>query len=82
MIAIINHQGEEIMIHSEIMEFAIDLVAEKPLTIDRVNEIRDNIQGDWVNVNVSYGGGSYFSDNMFQYYLHRAFEITYGTLLN
>ena len=75
--------GESFMVYSELIEIAAEMVIKKPLTPLRVCKIRHCVENAWVNLNIEYTkGNGHFSDAMFQYYLHRSFELEYGTLIN
>lgn len=82
MTTIIEFQGEEFAIHSEILILASQLIEKKALTPNRLEHIRYKIEDEWVNINSYYGGGGYFSDAMFQYYITTAFELNFKASIN
>ena len=71
------------MIYYELIELTDKLIKEKPLTPLRVCKIRESVEKAWVELNAEYSrGGGYFSDEMFNYYLHGCFEAEFNASIN
>ena len=83
MIKQLTHKGEKFMMYYELIEITDDMLGKKPLTPLRVCKIRDAVQKKWVELNIQYAKGKgYFSEEMFQYYLHSCFEAKYNANIN
>jgi hypothetical protein len=83
MMKILTHKEIEFMMYYELVELTCDLITEKPLTPEYVSEIRHKVENAWVNLNIEYSKGEgYFSNEMFNYYLHSSFEAEFGTTIN
>jgi hypothetical protein len=80
---ILTHKGEKFMMYYELIELTDRLMSKEELTPYRISEIRVCLEKAWIELNAEYSkGGGYFSEMMFQYYLHGCFESKFGTSIN
>ncbi len=71
--------------HTDVLEGVIEMVNTKPLTPLRVHKIKHSLENIWVNTHIKYGNGliDVFTDEMSEYYIHKAFESLYlGNSIN
>lgn len=79
-----RYKGEQFLVHADVLMHTVDLISKKTLTPLRVAKIRHSIENCWVNTHIKYGNGLHdcFTDQMCEYYIHKAFEAQFNTTLN
>ena len=80
-----SYKGETFLMHTEVLEKVIEMVAVCPLSEGRLKDIRHDLENEWINVHIKYGFGlvDVFTDEMSEFYIHRAFESLFlGNSIN